>query len=368
VVTSNGKYWVQQRRLALPSLRKEHINDYSKVMVRRAEGLLKRWRGYASSGDVIDGENEMTQLTVGIAGETLLGEDLDSRSQEVGRLFINANRYIAARFVRPLSPWTIHLPRPLNWSYNVTLKKIDNLLYEIIARRRRQPTAAPKDLLGVFLAAKDEETGQPLTDAQVRDEAITYLFAGHETSSTALTWIWYLLALHPEVEAQLHAELDQTLGGRSPTIDDLPALTYTKRVFEEALRFYPPGYVMSRRALEDDELGGYFIPKGAQVFLSPYVTHHHPEFWDQPEKFDPDRFLPERSANRHRFAYIPFGFGPRRCIGDGFATAEVQLLLATMAQRYRCRMANKEPLEIIPLVTIRPSKGLPMTLQVRGAT
>lgn len=360
VVTSNGRYWRQQRRLALPGLRRDKVSGFARVMVARTEAMLEDWERRAAAGREVDVESEMTRLTVGIAGQTLLGEDLGDRTQRIGQLFTEANRYIAARFVRPLAPWSIHLPRPWNAPFHRILDELDGALLALIRRRRYATGPEPSDLLDAFLLARDEATGAPLSDEQVRDEAITYLFAGHETGSTALTWIFYALSSAPDIEQRLDDELGSVLGGRSPTFADLPQLRYTKMIFEEALRVYPPGYVMSRRATADDEIDGYFIPRNTQVFLSPYVTHHDPAFWDRPERFEPERFEPERARGRHPFAYIPFGFGPRRCIGDGFASAEVPLILATIAQRFRLRLRPGYRVEVVPLVTIRPRHGMPM--------
>jgi len=201
-----------------------------------------------------------------------------------------------------------------------------------------------------------------MNDLQLRDEVLTLLFAGHETTSNILTWTWYLLSQHPEVEYRLHAELDEVLSGDVPTIEHLPKLTYSRMVLEEVMRLYPPVWVIGRKALADDELGGYHIPANSLVVLSPYLTHHHPDFWEQPEIFDPERFTPKSAANRPRYAYFPFIGGPRMCIGNHFAMMEAQLVLATIAQRYQLRLVPGHTVEPEALVTLRPRDGLPMTL------
>jgi cytochrome P450 len=195
-----------------------------------------------------------------------------------------------------------------------------------------------------------------------RYEVITLLIAGHETVSTALTWTWYLISKHPEVERHLHAELNTVLGGQRPTVDHLANLPYTRMVLEETLRLYPPAWVFGRKAVADDEIGGYFIPANSMIVLSPYITHRHPAFWDNPEVFDPERFTPERSASRPHYAYFPFGGGPRMCIGSNFALMEMQLILATVAQRYKLRLVPGHPVEPEALLSLRPGYGLPMTL------
>jgi cytochrome P450 len=237
----------------------------------------------------------------------------------------------------------------------------------MIAERRTLQTEG-RDLLSMLLLAQDEETGQGMNDRQVRDEVMTLLLAGHETTANTLTWTWYLLSQSPEIERRLHTELNEVLGGRVPTVEDLPALKYTRMILEEALRLYPPAPILSRKAIADDELQGYPIAANSMILISPYVTHRHPAFWEEPEQFDPERFRPERSAARPPYAYFPFGGGPRICIGNHFAMMEAQLILATVAQRYRLRLVPGHPVEPQVVVTLRPRYGLPMTIHARERT
>jgi len=217
----------------------------------------------------------------------------------------------------------------------------------------------------MLLAARDEETGEGMNDQQVRDEVMTLLLAGHETTSATLTWIWYLLSQHPEVEQRLHDEVDRVLGGQPPTVDRLDDLPYTRQVIQEAMRLYPPAFFVIRHAIADDEIGGYPVPANSLVLLMSHAVHRHPAFWEEPERFDPERFTPERSAGRPRFAYFPFGGGPRICIGNSFAMMEAQLVLATVAQRYCLRLLPGHPVELQVSLTTRPRHGLPMTLHPR---
>lgn len=216
-----------------------------------------------------------------------------------------------------------------------------------------------------MLEARDKESGQGLSDRQVRDEVFTLLFAGHETTANALTWALYLLSQHPAMEQRLHAEVDAVLAGQTPTVEHLGALPYTRMVLEETLRLYPPGATIPRRAIAADVIGGFAIPANSLVFLTPYVTHRHPDFWEQPEVFDPERFTPERMAARHRFAYLPFGGGPHLCIGQHFAMMEAQVALAMIAQRYRLSLVPGQRIEPQVVVTIRPRSGVKMTLRRR---
>jgi len=238
---------------------------------------------------------------------------------------------------------------------------LDKVVHGIITQRHQQGTDMG-DLLSMLLSARDEETGQGMSDQQVHDEVMTLLLAGHETTANALTWTWYLLSQSPDVECRLHAELDQVLAGQLPTVERLADLPYTRMVLEEALRLYPPVFGLSRKPIADDEIGGYFVPANTLIWMSPYATHRHPDFWENPEVFDPERFSPQRSAGRPHFAHFPFGGGPRLCIGSNFAMMEAQLILTTVAQHYRLRLVPGHSVVPEVLLTMRPRNGLPMTL------
>jgi len=238
---------------------------------------------------------------------------------------------------------------------------LDRVVDKIIDQRRRS-THRNQDLLSMLLEAVDEETSQPMTPRQVRDEVLTLLLAGHETTANALAWTWYLLSQNPNAADRLHHELTRVLGERAPGGLDLPQLPYTRMVVEESMRLYPPAWAVSRNAVDEDEIGGYRVPRQTNVIICSFVTHRHSTFWEEPERFDPERFSPARSEGRPNFAYLPFGGGPRICIGNSFAMAEVQLILATVAQRYRLRLVPRHPVELHPLITLRPRYGMRMTL------
>ena len=246
------------------------------------------------------------------------------------------------------------------------MRRTNRLVSEILDNRRKAAADRP-DLLGMLLAARDPETGEGMSDRLLRDEILTLFAAGHETTATGLTWTWYLLSEHPEVRAKLEAELDATLGGRTPAYADLEHMPYGRRVFEEALRLYPPAFSLSRVALAPDRVGPVRIRTGDLISISPYVTHRNPKLWPDPERFDPDRFLPERTAARPKFAYFPFGGGPRICIGNNFAMIEARLALAALAQRYRLSMAEGHPVVPYGRVTLRPRYGLKMRAEKRPA-
>jgi cytochrome P450 len=252
-------------------------------------------------------------------------------------------------------------PLPSTRRFERARAELDAIVYRIIAERR-QSSGDRGDLLSMLLAAQDEDTGERMSDTQVHDEVMTIFLAGHETTAVALTWTWYILSRHPHIAEGLRAELREVHGGRAPTVQDLPALKYTEMLLQETLRLFPPAWLMTRMPREEDKIGGYRIPARTPVYLCQYITHRHPDFWDNPEGVDPERFSPERSAGRHRWAYFPFGGGPRQCIGSAFALMEAQLVLATIAQHCRLDLVPGQRIVLDPKITLRPRYGLFMTL------
>lgn len=354
LLTNDGASWLHQRRLIQPTFHRQRLAAFGSLMTEATLAMLERWERCAGRGEVFDVAAEMMLLTLRIIGQALFSLDLSDDANAVGQAITTANDYLRA----PFPP--LFVPTPRNRRLQTALRRLDALVYDLITTRRQSQQDTP-DLLSVLLAVRDEETGQGMNDRQIRDEVITLLLAGHETTAVALCWTWYLLAQHQECEQRLHA----VLGGRLPTVEDLPNLPYSRMVLEESLRLYPPAWSFSRNALADDELGGYHIPAGSTVLLCPYTTHRHPAFWEQPEVFDPLRFTPECVAARPHYAYFPFGGGPRLCIGSAFAMMEAQLILATVAQRYRLCLGTDMRVEPEPLVTLRPRGGLPMLIQPR---
>jgi cytochrome P450 len=358
--SSEGDFWRRQRRLAQPAFHRQRITGFADTMTACATAMLERWDATARNGAALDVAAEMNRLTLEIAGKTLFSMDLSGEAGAFGRALLDALEYLNHR-ATSFFPLPVAVPTPRNWRYRGVLRHLDGVVYKIIATRR-QTGEDPGDLLSMLLQARDEETGESMTDRQLRDEVMTFLLAGHETTAVTLSWTWYLLDRHPEVDARLRAELRAVLNGRTPTVTDLPALPYTRMVIEETLRLYPPVAGIVRQAVGADRIGPYSIRPGTVVSMSPYVTHRHPAFWDDPERFDPERFRAERAASRPRFAYFPFSGGPRLCIGNEFALMEGQLLLATIAQRYRLRAVPGHAVEPEVRLTLRPRGGLPMTL------
>jgi cytochrome P450 len=365
LLLSQGSFWLRQRRLAQPAFHRQRIAAMGAQMVAAAGRTLQRFEEASAQGRPVRMLEEMSQLTLEVVGEALLGASVGEKAQVVARSFHTLSEQVTARF-RSLNLLPPVLPTRGDRAFRAARGALLGTVDALVAERRREGAGDRGDLLSMFMLAVDEETGEQMNDAQLRDEVVTMLVAGHETTATTLSWVWGLLEQNPGAEARLHAELAQVLGGRAPTVEDVPRLAYTRQVVEEAMRLYPPVYVFSRAVAEEDVIGGFRIPRGSAVDISAYVTHRRPDLWERPEAFLPERFAPEAAASRPRYAYFPFSGGPRQCIGNGFAMLEAQLLLATLAQRFRPRLAPGHALLPEALITLRPAGGLPMHVERRG--
>jgi cytochrome P450 len=352
LLTSEGELWRRQRRLMQPVFHRRSVAAFGEIMSRETLAMLGRWR----PGEQLDVAAEMSRLTLDVVTGALFHSHAGDEPEVIGRAVGKLVEEIGYRFKVPVYP-PRYVPTPRNHRMNAAQQTIDRAVYRIIEERRSGTDA--EDLLSLLMHARDEATGETMSDRQLRDEAITLYLAGHETTANALAWSFYLLARNPEAGERLRAELEP-LGDAPPNAADLPRLPYLRMVVEEAMRLYPPVWITNRQALAEDEICGYHVPPGQIVMVSPYVLHRHPDYWERPEEFDPERFAPGRSEGRPRFAYFPFGGGPRQCIGRDMALVEAQLVLATVAQRYRLRLASDRPIEPDPTVTLRPKGGLPM--------
>lgn len=363
LLTNDGDSWLHQRRLAQPAFHRERLTMLGSDMVSVAQQMSERWDGIARHGNPLDVDAEMMALTLNVVGQSLFGVDFTRDADDLVSAVITTLDHVIYRALNPFAlPNAV--PTPRNRRFLSARRRLDDAIFAIIAHRRTHPTDH-FDLLEMLMSAQDEETGARMTDAQLRDEIITLIIAGHETVASALTWTWYFLAKYPHVLRTLQTELDTVLQGRLPTMADLPRLVYTRMVFEETLRVYPPAWIITRRALQADVIGGYTLPANALVVMSPYVTHRHPDFWEHPEGFDPDRFTAEQQEKRPRFAYFPFGGGPRLCIGNQYSYMEAQLVLATLAQRFTLSLLPGNPVTVQPLVTLRPKQGIHMHISRR---
>lgn len=329
-------------------------------MTEAAASMLERWRAPAAAGQPVDLMAEMSALTLSVVGRALFSMDLTGDAAEVGRAMLIALEHLTHQMTHFL-PMPPIVPTPRNLRFRRARRELDRVVFGIIDQRRHAGTDAG-DLLSMLLLARDAETGEGMSDRQLRDEVMTFILAGHETTAVTLAWVWHLLSMHPRVEERLRAEVTEVLGSRTPTMKDLADLAFTKRVVEETMRLFPAVPALSRQTIAADEIGGYQIPANTVLFMSPYVTQRLPGLWEEPEKFDPDRFTVERSAGRPRFAYFPFGGGPRLCIGNEFAMMEAQLILAMVVQRYRLLAVPGHVVEPEVRVTLRPRTGVMMTL------
>ena len=354
LLTSEGDFWLRQRRLAQPAFHRDRIAAYGGVMVTYAERMLDRW----TVGETRPLHDDLMALTLLIVAKVLFDADVARDVQAVGRALDAAMHEIAVRFARPFRiPDAI--PTPGNLRYRRAVTGLNDVVHRIV--RDHRTSGGRGDLLDLLIEARDEE-GNAMTDDQLRDEAITLMLAGHETTALALSWTFYLLSGHPEVDDALGAELDDVVGGRAPTVADLPRLRYAEMVVNEALRLYPPAYAFGREAVRDCELGGYRIPAGATVFVSPWVMHRDRRYFDRPEEFFPERWAGDAAQRLPRFAYFPFGGGPRLCIGNRFAMMEAVLLLACIRRRFRLRLDPSCRVKPFPSITLRPAHGLDMII------
>ena len=363
LLTSEGEFHRRQRRLVQPAFHRQRVATYGDVMSRYAARAGDRWR----HGTTLDVADEMMRLTLAIVGKTLFDADVEGEAHEIGEALTES--FMSFTYaVLPFGELLDRLPLPPTIRFNRARARLDATIYRMIEERRRGG-ADRGDLLSMLLLAQDSEgDGGGMTDEQLRDEAMTLFLAGHETTSNLLTWTWYLLSQHPDAERRLHAEVDAVLGAgdRGPlTADDLPRLPYTRMVLAESMRLYPPAWIVGRRAVEDVEVGGYPVAARTIVLMSQYVAHRDGRWFPEPDRFDPERWTPEAAASRPKFSYYPFGGGARICIGEQFAWMEGTLILATLAHRWRLRLAPGQRVALQPIITLRPKFGMRMEVEGR---
>jgi cytochrome P450 len=360
LLTADGETWRQQRRRVQPSFKREHTVAFAPTITRRTMEMLTRWERIAESGEELVVYSEMTQLALVIIGDVLFGAELSSDASAMATAVQTALRVLKTR-VAALAPLPLWVPTPANRRFNGAMRTLNDGITRMIEQNRR--AGRDDSFLARLMDARDAETGERMSDKQLHEEAIGMLQQGHDTIGETLAWIWYLLSLHPEVERKLHAEVDAVLGDRVPVVADLERLTYANMIVNECLRLFPPVWIIPRDAIKDDEIGGYPIRAGSTILLCPYLTHRHPEFWQNPEAFDPDRFLPAHSVGRPRHAYFPFGGGPRLCMGADMAIMETLLIMAMIVQKYRLHLVSGHHEEAECIIDMIPRFGVKATLQ-----
>ncbi len=357
LLTNEGESWLRQRRLSQPAFHRERIASYARIMTGYTSQMLDTWKQDAT----LDIHQEMMQLTLRIVVRALFNVEAGQIGAISTAMNVMMRNSTGLRLLLP--PAVRYLPTPSMIQFRRAVRQLDDTVYGIIAARRRNDTDSG-DLLSMLMQARDEDGGR-MTDKQLRDEVMTFLLAGHETTALTLTWTWHLLAQHSALQEQLQNELQRVLAGRVPEFADLPNLTFTEQIIKESMRLYPPAWSVARTVVSEFELRGYRIPAGANVVMSQWIMHRDPRYFPDPESFDPGRWSPERAQKLPRFAYFPFGGGPRQCIGNSFAMMEAILLLATIAQRFSLRAVSSEPIVPVPSFTLRPKSGIQMKVEAR---
>lgn len=350
LLNSEGEFWKKQRKLIQPSFHKQRISEFVEIMAQETEKTSENWKKISS----LDISKEMMRLTFAIVGRTLFRTEVESYAARIEHSLKIALELVTKRITR-IFPFPFSWPTPENLKLKRALKDMHSVVDELIAERKKNPS---NDLISMLLEVRDEETGETMSESQVRDEAITLLLAGHETTANALSWGFYLLSKHPEICEKVKEEANRVLGDKTPNLEDVQKLTYTRKVLDEVLRLYPPAWVIERTAMGPDQIGGYDVETGTNISICIFNIHRNPDFWENPDKFDPDRFDEERSADRPKYAYLPFGGGPRICIGNIFALTEATLILAMLVKNYKFQTDPNHPVVMEPLVTLRPKYGI----------
>ncbi|HVY81298.1 MAG TPA: cytochrome P450 [Steroidobacteraceae bacterium] len=348
IMTSEGELWKRQRYMMQPMFHRRVITGFAQTIAAANDRLVTKWEAQAARGELVNVTDDMSELTLEIVLRSIFGPDLDRLASQTGG--------------NPFDVVTKDTARNLQFAYK--FRQLGKVIADLVKRRRENREEHP-DFLGMLMTARDKETGEGMSERELIDEVMTLVVAGHETTASALNWTWYLLSQHPDADAKLAAELAAAPVIDAPSLTEMEALGYTHRVIDEALRLYPPGWILSRRTIGPDVLAGYEIPAGTSVMLSPYILHRHPKFWKEPDAFRPERFDTEHEAERPRFAYMPFAAGPRHCIGESLALYEMLMHLYKVARRYRLTYATDRPIELEAQINLRTKHPLYMKLERR---
>lgn len=360
LLTSDGDFWLRQRRLAQPAFHKRRLAQLSRYMTEESQAIADSWEATAAAGGIIDIQNEMMGVTMKIVARALFSanveHDIPTISENIDRL----NHFAIHRIKAPLR-LPMWVPTLRHLIFRASSQAVDDVLFRIISERRKSE-GNYDDLLQMLMEAQDLDTGESMTDKQLRDECATIFVAGHETTAISMTWLFYQLARNPRVYQKLHAELDSVLGDRDPQMQDIPQLKYTRQIIDETLRLYPPGWLIGRKNMEADTIGGYHVPPKTNVLLATLLIHRREDLWERANEFWPERWDTEAAKSLHKMAYFPFGGGPRLCIGNNFALMEMTILLATLARRFQPHLVVEEELELQPLITLHPKEKIELKL------
>jgi cytochrome P450 len=363
LLTTDGEYWLRHRRMAQPLFHRKVVDGCTGSATASIGAMLDRWDGRVETGEPVELVAEMMQVSLSILGRVVFNMDFSGYAD-----VISPSVLVGLKTMMPQGNINDFIPRWAPTPYNRRVSRAQRSLRDVMQKVIAEHEVGGDgtiDLITLLQSAKDEETGQALTDEELHDEVMTIFMAGHETTGNGMAWTLYAVSEHPEVRERLEAEVDEVLDGRAPTLEDLAQLPYTKMVVEESLRVYPPIWGYTRDTVADDEIEGYSIPKGSTIFLAPYATHRHPSVWEDPETFDPERFAPGRADSYPPFSYFPFGAGSRKCIGFHLALLQMQLVTAMVSQRYRVEMVPGHPVEYGRMVALRPAHGIRVTLHPR---
>lgn len=360
LLTNDGEFWKRQRKLVAPAFHTKRIEAYAQTMVDATQAMLDSWKGKHT----LDIDDEMMRGTLQIVVKTLFNVDISAEATRIGDAMTALQHMVGSNSVIEtfLPLW---IPTPQRIRSKKAVSDLDEIVYRLIGEWRKKGEDNG-DLMSMLLLARDDE-GNGMSDKQVRDEAVTLFLAGHDTTANTLNWTWFMLAQNPDVEAKLHHEIDTVLEGKLPTLADLRRLPYAEMVIKESMRLFPPAYFFGRVAVDDVQLGNYTVAKGTGIGISAYAAHRDPRWWSEPERFQPERFAPENAENIRKYSYIPFGAGPRVCIGNSFAMMEAHLMLVMIAQRYQLRLSPGQVVKPDPLLTMKPKGGLQMLLEERKA-
>jgi cytochrome P450 len=365
LLTAEGDFWLRQRRLVAPMFHRQRVQSFADTMIETTGEMLADWE-QLDRGEPFDAAKAMSQVTLSIAGKLLFNRDIGRESAWIGEAMLLLFRDVNQRIMSPIKiPRSI--PTPHNRQVQEAIDNLEDLVYGLIEQRRGRE-ADYDDLLSMFMLAEDEETGERMDDVQIRDELMTFMIAGHDTTSNLLAWALYLLSKHPDVRRQLEAEVDEVVSGDVPTFEEVRELDFLEQVIDETLRLYPPAWTVEREPIEDDVIDGYHVPAGSVVAVGPYFAHHNANVWDNPEGFDPARFGPDRDQPKHRYAHFPFGGGPRMCVGSDFAILEAKLILAAITRRFRLDAVPGHWVEAEGTVTLYPANGIEMVAKPRNTS